>query len=151
MRSLGSDKAADEVILCARILLVLLFIIFGWSKLTNFSGTIGYMAQDGLPLPWAAAAVAVIVEFFIGIALLLGLWTRPLALLLAIYTLFTAFIGHHFWTMEGTARAGNAINFYKNFSITGAFLLLYVTGAGRYSLDWKMTRQTYPVDALRSR
>ena len=37
--------------------------------------------------------------------------------------------------MEGAARSANAINFYKNISIIGGFLLLYVTGPGRYSVD----------------
>jgi putative oxidoreductase len=37
--------------------------------------------------------------------------------------------------MEGAERFENAINFNKNLAIIGGFLLLYVTGAGRYSLD----------------
>jgi putative oxidoreductase len=37
--------------------------------------------------------------------------------------------------MTGDARIANMINFYKNVSITGGFLLLCVTGAGRYSID----------------
>jgi putative oxidoreductase len=65
----------------------------------------------------------------------LGVLTRPLALLLALYTLGTALIAHHFWTMEGGDRYANAINFYKNISIIGGLLLLYVTGAGKYSVD----------------
>jgi len=44
--------------------------------------------------------------------------------------------------MEGAARYADAINFYKNISIIGGFLLLYVTGAGRYSVDrreWELS------------
>jgi hypothetical protein len=40
-----------------------------------------------------------------------------------------------FWTMEGAARAANQANFYKNLAIMAAYLLLAITGAGRYSLD----------------
>jgi putative oxidoreductase len=58
-------------------------------------------------------------------------------LLLALYTLGTAFIGHHYWTMTGTAQYANMINFYKNVSIMGGLLLLAATGPGRYSLDRK--------------
>lgn len=133
MQSFGSERIRDEVILVARILLVLLFLIFGWGKITGFSGTVGYMAHSGLPLPWAAAIVAIVVEFFFAIALVIGVYTRPLALVMAVYTLATAFIGHPYWTMTGMAQFEAEINFFKNVSIMGGFLLLYVTGPGRYA------------------
>ena len=37
--------------------------------------------------------------------------------------------------IQGTARAANQANFYKNLAIMAAYLLLAITGAGRYSLD----------------
>ncbi|SEI80537.1 DoxX family protein [Frateuria terrea] len=130
-----SSKYDDGLLLLARILMMALFVLFGWSKLTDFSGTAAYMASQGLPLPTLVAAVVVLMEFFVGLALVLGFYTRPLALLLALYTLGTALIGHHFWTMAGADRMANAINFYKNLAIMGGLLLLYVTGPGKYSLD----------------
>jgi putative oxidoreductase len=135
MRYVLFDKVSNEVILLARILLVVLFVLFGWSKLTDFPGTVGYMASQGLPMPTLAAAVVVLMEFFVGLAIVLGFCTRPLALLLALYTLGTALIGHHYWTMEGADRMANMINFYKNISIIGGLLLLCVTGPGKYSID----------------
>ncbi|MEI7037011.1 DoxX family protein [Fulvimonas yonginensis] len=135
MRYTLFDKVVNELLLVARVLLVLLFVLFGWSKLTDFPGTVGYMAAEGLPLPTLAAAVVILMEFFVGLAIVLGFWTRPLALLLALYTLGTALIGHHFWTMAGGERMANMTNFYKNVSIIGGLLLLCVTGPGRYSLD----------------
>ncbi|MCB8879043.1 DoxX family protein [Acidisoma cellulosilytica] len=115
-------------------MLVLLFLIFGWSKMTNFAGTVSYMAQTGMPLPFLGAVVAIIIEFFVSIAVLLGIFTQPLAVLMALYTLATGFIGHKYWLMTGVARYENEINFFKNVSIAGGFLLLYVTGPGRYAL-----------------
>jgi putative oxidoreductase len=44
MRTFDSAQAKDEVILVARILLVVLFGVSGWGKLTGFSGTTAYMA-----------------------------------------------------------------------------------------------------------
>ena len=96
------------------------------------------MAQVGAPIPSVAALVAIVVEVFVALAIAIGVWTRPLALLLALYTLGIALIGHHFWTLEGAARNANAINFYKNIAIIGGFLLLYVTGAGKYSVDARL-------------
>ena len=139
MDSFGSEKTRDEVLLLvARILLAVLFLIFGWSKLMNYSGTAGYMSQVGAPVPPLAAVVAIVVEFFGSIAIILGVFTRPVAILFALYAIATALIGHHYWTMTGDAVAGNMINFYKNISIAGGFLLLYATGAGRYSIDAKL-------------
>ena len=140
MTTFGSERVRDEVLLVARILLIVLFLVFGWSKLTGYAGTVGYMTQVGAPMPSIAALVAIVVEVFVALAVALGAWTRPLALLLALYTLGTGLIGHPFWTMEGADRYANAINFYKNISIIGGFLLLYVTGAGSYSVDARLGR-----------
>ncbi len=144
MGTFGADRVRDEAILVARILLALLFLVFGWGKLTNYAGAAAYMAQTGAPLPSLAAVVAIVVEVFVALAVAVGAWTRPLALLLALYTLGTGLIGHPFWTMEGAARTANAINFYKNVAIIGGFLLLYVTGPGRYSVDASFARSKAP-------
>ncbi|UBM27119.1 DoxX family protein [Pseudomonas sp. p1(2021b)] len=125
----------DIIILLARILLVILFILSGWSKLTGFEGTVGYMTSLGAPAPMLAAAVAVIMEFAVGILLLLGFYTRPLAFLLALFVVGTALIGHPFWNMVDPERSANMTQFLKNMSITGGLLLLAVSGAGRFSLD----------------
>ena len=138
MATFGAERVKDEAILLARILLIVLFVLFGWSKLTDYTGTVSYMTQTGAPAPSISALVAIVMEVFVALAVALGAWTRPLVLLLALYTFGTALIGHPFWTMEGAARYGNAINFYKNISIIGGFLLLYVTGAGRYSIDARL-------------
>lgn len=107
----------DVLLLLARILLVILFVLFGWQKLTNFSGTIAYMGSAGAPAPIISAAIAVVMEFFAGIAILVGFQTRPIALLLALYTIATGIIGHHYWTMTGGEQMNNMIHFYKNISI----------------------------------
>src|SRR5579872_3821021 len=109
---LHADNAAlrDALLLIARVLMTVLFISFGWQKLTNYGETVSYFSQGGVPLPQLAAVIAVIMELGVGVALLLGGLTRPLALLLGLYTLATAFLGHHFWTMSGTSHLENEIN-----------------------------------------
>ena len=136
--ALGVEKIRDPLILLARLLMVILFVVFGWQKLTGYSGTIGYFTQAGVPLPSLAAPIAVIMELGVGIAIALGLLTRPLAILLALYTLATAIIGHHFWTMSGADQLEAEINFLKNLSIIAGLFLLFITGAGRFSLDAKL-------------
>lgn len=138
MSSFGADKCKDEVILAARILLVILFLVFGWSKLTDYHGTVAYMQMTGAPAPGLSALVAIGVEVFVSLAVLLGILTRPLAVVMALYTIATALIGHHYWTLAGAERFEAEINFFKNVSIAGGFLLLYVTGAGRFSVDSRL-------------
>jgi putative oxidoreductase len=126
---------SDELILAARLLLAALFLIFGWRKLRDFSGTVSQMAQLGVPTPVLAAGVATFMELPVTFAVAVGAFTRPSALLLFLYTLGTALIGHRYWTMTGADYVDSMDSFYKNLSIMGGFLLLYVTGPGKYSID----------------
>ena len=129
------ERWRDELILLGRVLMMLLFLISGWGKLTGFQGTVGYMGTVGAPMPMVTAAVAVVMEFGVGIALLIGFWTRPLALLMALFVLGAALIAHSFWNVEGAMQTANMVQFYKNLSIMGGLLLLAVTGAGKYAVQ----------------
>ncbi len=145
MVRLDFEKFSDEIVLLARVLLTILFLTSGWGKLMNFSGTESYMAQTGAPLPPISTVIAILVELVVSAAIVIGAYTRPLAVLMAFYTFATALIGHHFWTMTGPAQTEAMVNFYKNVSIMGGFLLLCITGAGRYSVGTSLgfaTRNT---------
>jgi putative oxidoreductase len=125
----------DELILAARLLLATLFLIFGWRKLKDFSGTVSQMVQLGVPVPVLAAGVATFMELPVAFVVAIGAFTRPLAVLMFFYTLGTALIGHRYWTMTGADRVDSMDSFYKNLGIMGGFLLLYMMGAGKYSID----------------
>lgn len=135
MSAYGSDRFQNEALLVSRVLLVLLFLIFGWQKLNGFSGTVSYMSATHVPVPFVATIVAIAVELLVSAAIVVGFMTRPFSLLMAVYALATAFLAHHYWTMTGMARYENEINFFKNVSIVAGFILLYVSGPGRYSID----------------
>jgi len=134
-KPMNTSFPRDQVLFASRLLLALLFVLMGWSKLTGFEETVGYMASTGAPVPTVSAIIAIVTELGIGLALVVGFLTRPLSLLLAIYTIVTAFIGHHYWTFDGVARYDMWIHFYKNFSITGGLLALAASGSGRFSVD----------------
>ncbi|ART63900.1 DoxX family protein [Kushneria marisflavi] len=130
-------------VLLARVLLTLLFILVGWGKLMDPQGTIETMQRLGAPVPTVSAIIAIIMEVPVALAILLGYMTRPLALLLALYTLGTAFIGHAYWLMPDAQQYGNMLHFYKNLGIAGGLLLLAKTGPGGYALDhWQDKRKT---------
>lgn len=135
LRYLDFGQSRPLLLLIARIAIVLLFIIFGLPKMTGFDGTVQYMAKLGAPMPMLAAIIAVVMEIPAAILIVLGFFTRPIALLFVFYTLGTAVIGHPYWDMNGDAVMPNMIDFYKNISIAGAFLLLAVTGPGAISID----------------
>lgn len=65
--------------LVARVFLSILFILAGFSKLTAISGTAGYFAGIGLPVPTVTAVLVGLVEFLGGLAILVGF--RPVLLL----------------------------------------------------------------------
>ena len=135
LRYFDFGQSRSLILLIARIAVVVLFIIFGIPKMTGFDGTVQYMTSLGAPMPMLAAIIAVVMEVPAAILIVLGFFTRPLAVLFVFYTLGTAVIGHHYWDMRGDAVMPNMINFYKNVSIAGAFLLLAVTGPGAISID----------------
>ena len=125
----------DVLILAARLLFAALFLIFGWRKLRDFSGTVSQMVELKAPMPLLAAGVATFMELPVAFAVAVGAFTRPLALLMFLYTLGTALIGHRFWTVKDAERVDSMDSFFKNLSIMGGFSLLFVTGPGKYSID----------------
>lgn len=129
------NDISDAVILAARLFLAALFLIFGWRKVRDWSGTVRQMVQDGVPAPVLAAAIALFMELPVAFAIAVGAFMRPLALLMVFYTLGTSLVEHRYWTVKGEGWLDKMEAFYKNLSIMGGFLLLCVTGAGKYSID----------------
>jgi putative oxidoreductase len=125
----------DGVILAGRLFLAALFLIFGWRKLRDYSGTVSQCAADGIPLPQLAAAASIFMELPVAFAIAIGACTRVAAVLFAFYTMGTSLAEHRYWAVKGPTQLDKMEAFYKNLSIIGGFLLLFVTGAGKYSVD----------------
>src|ERR1700739_5035162 len=117
------NHISDGVILAARLFLAALFLIFGWRKLRDYSGTVSQMVRDGLPMPVLAAAVAIFMELPVALAVAVGAFTRPSAVLFVFYTLATSLVEHRYWTVTGANKVESMENFYKNLRIMGGFLL----------------------------
>ena len=122
--------ATDAASLLGRVLLSAIFIWGGFGKLTAAAATQAYIAHSGLPFPFLAYSVAVFVELGLGTLLLLGLLTRPAALVLAAWCVVTALLFH-----TNFADRNMLINFMKNISITGGMLYVAAFGPGAFSLD----------------
>ncbi|MGZ5182119.1 MAG: DoxX family protein [Ramlibacter sp.] len=127
--------------LIGRVLIVLLYIPSGWGKLVGFSGTVGYIASKGVPLPEVCAAIAVAAELGLGLLILVGWQTRWAALGLAIFTAVITPIFHNYWAAPEAMVMMQKLNFWKNLSIVGGLLMVFASGAGAYSVDGRSTRR----------
>lgn len=121
----------NSVLLLGRILMVAIFLSAGYSKLTHYDYMQGYMVSLGIP-GWTMPFI-ILWELGGGLAILLGLFTRPVALLMAVFCVVSALLAH-----LHPADQEQMINFMKNVSMTGGFLYMAMTGAGAYSLDAKL-------------
>ncbi len=126
---------SDALALVGRILLGLIFVLSGFEKLMGFSGLVGTIAGEGLPLPAVLAALTIAIELGGGLLLLIGLKARWAAFLLFLFLIPVSLTFHNFWAMEGAQHEMNKIEFLKNVSIMGGMLLAAAFGPGRYSID----------------
>jgi putative oxidoreductase len=121
--------------LAGRILIALIFVMSGFSKITGFEGTVGYIASKGLPLPQLAAIGAMIVELGAGILLILGWKARWAAAALLVFTAMAALFFHNFWAMPAAQAQNQMIHFMKNLSMMGGLLFVMAHGSGPFSVD----------------
>jgi putative oxidoreductase len=128
--------ASDLALLLARIALSALFIPGGFSKLTNLAGFTASLQKQSVPYADVLAPLGAGIELLGGIAVLIGFQTRLAAVLLILFTIIATLIAHRFWEFEGAARQMQQGQFFKNLAIVGGFLALWVSGGGRYALDW---------------
>ena len=123
-----------------RLLLALLFLPAGLSKISGFAGTVGYIASKGMPMPTAAAVIAIIVEVVGPLALIAGFGTRWAALVLAGFTLVATLVFHNFWAMPADQVMMQQLMFFKNIAVIGGLLILAAHGAGAWSVDAKRSQ-----------
>lgn len=104
--------------------------LFGWFGGYGLEGTGGWMDSIGLSPGIVMAFLAGAAEFFGGIALILGVLTRPAALSLAIAMLVAIFAVH---IQNGLFMANNGYEF--GLALLAASVSLLFSGAGKASVD----------------
>ncbi|QDC45113.1 DoxX family protein [Methylophilus medardicus] len=113
-----------------RVLLSLIFIISGITKVMDPAGTIAYIESAHLPMPTLAYVVALFVELGLGLALLVGYRSQLAAAGIALFTFVTALMFH-----SNMADPVQVIMFLKNTTIIGGLLVVIAFGPGGYSVD----------------
>ena len=100
-----------------------IFIRSGYGKLFNIEAVAASFPPRGVP--YFMAYVSVPVEFFGGVALLLGLATRYVALLMGLFTVIATLVSHRYWDFtEAAVRRAHESSFWKNVAIVGGFFQL---------------------------
>ena len=129
------DSLKLPLVLVGRILLALIFVTSGVSKLANIAGTAGYIASAGLPAASLLAVLAGLLEVVAGLALIVGFQARWAALALGLFTLVASVIFHAYWAVPEAQQMVQQLMFMKNLAISGGMLLVAALGAGPFSLD----------------
>jgi putative oxidoreductase len=127
------------LLLAARVLMGWLFVDAGWRKLMGIDAFIQSLATRRVPYATAMGYLGAAVEFFGGLAILLGAWTRCAAVAMIVFVIVATAISHRYWEFtDAAARRIQQGQFMKNLALIGGFLLMLVTGGGRFSVDgWR--------------
>jgi putative oxidoreductase len=131
-----ATRAADPILLVGRVLLSVLFLMTVWTG----GPSADYLKSLGYPAPAAMSVFAHIVEWIIGVSLLLGIATRYSALLAIAFVVIAFGTAHLYWQFPQATQNLQYTLLSKDLAITGGLLLLFITGAGRLSVDEMLKR-----------
>ena len=129
----------DFLLLAGRVLMGWIFVSSGWRKLMDIPGFVKTMPRRDLPE--FLGYIAPPVEVLCGVLILLGAATRYAALLVLLFTIVATFSSHRYWNFPEAQQANQSSHFWKNISMMGGQVLLFVTAGGRYSIDALLRRK----------
>jgi putative oxidoreductase len=121
------------VALIGRLLLAFIFVVEGWLKIADYSGTVAYM--QAYNVPGGLLPLVILTELGGGLLVAAGLYARVAALALAGFCLATALFFH-----RDIADGGQLVHLMKNLSMAGGFLMLVAFGPGGWSVDRGLRR-----------
>jgi putative oxidoreductase len=133
-----ADRWQEFLLLVGRVMLGAIFVISGTVK--NLG--IAPYSTRGWPAEWFFGPLGATVELIGGILILLGIGTRYAALLMMLFMIVATLSSHRFWEFTDPAQFRlQQSQFFKNVSIFGGFVLVFLTGPGRYSIDRLLRRK----------
>ena len=124
------------LLLIARILLAAMFLASGYSALSNIAGTADYFAGLGLGPPTLLAWGVGLFELIAGLLLVVGFQTRAVAVVLALFTLASTYLGHYGQGGDDAAAVFmHTQALLKDIAVAGGMIALAVQGGGKLSVD----------------
>jgi uncharacterized membrane protein YphA (DoxX/SURF4 family) len=117
----------DLVLIIGRILFALIFINSGIAHFTKTAAMTGYAQYKKVPAAKVSVLLSGAVILIGGVLIVLGVYADLGALLIALFSIVSAFMMHNFWTIkEATAKQSEMASFFKNLALGGAALMLFV-------------------------
>ena len=117
--------------LVGRVFISLIFLLAGVGKVFNYEGAISYM--ESFSVPSYLLIPAIVVEILFPLLIIVGYKTKFSAMILALFAISLAIIFH-----TDFSNQIELMSFLKNFAIAGGFLIIFVRGAGKYSIDYRL-------------
>jgi len=117
--------------LIGRIFISLIFLLAGVGKIFNYEGTIYYMESFGVP--GYLLIPAIVIEILFPLLIIIGYKTKLAAIILSLFSILLAIIFH-----TDFSNQMQLMSFLKNFAIAGGFLIIFVRGPGKYSIDQRL-------------
>jgi putative oxidoreductase len=127
----------DTLLLIGRILIAAMFLMTVWFGSPN----VGYLTSINVISPEVMSPLARLVEWVIVVSLVLGFGTRYGALLGLVFVVVATVAAHRWWGYPQPAQLVQYTFLTKNMAAAGGLLLLFVTGAGRFSVDAMLAKR----------
>ena len=134
MAMFNPSASTALVLLAARLLMAIEFVVFGVLKIPNNASMQLYMQHHGVPgvLIWPA----LVLQLAAGLMVAVGAFTRAAALALAGFCLVATLLFH-----LNLSDLGQVSDLTKDLTATGGFLLLALVGPGPLSIDGALRRK----------
>jgi putative oxidoreductase len=127
----------DTLLLIGRILVAAMFLMTVWFGSPN----VGYLTSINVISPEVMSPLARLVEWVIVVSLVLGFGTRYGALLGLVFVVVATVAAHRWWGYPQPAQLVQYTFLTKNMAAAGGLLLLFATGAGRFSVDAMLAKR----------
>jgi len=120
----------DAVLLIARILFSIMFVMSGLNHLTKADHMVPYAQMKGVPMPKLSVRLSGLLLALGGLSVILGVWTDLGALVLAVLLVVMAVKMHDFWkSSDPQAKQAEMIGFMKNIGLAGGALFIFAIAA----------------------